>query len=70
MHEQVGRDPQTADLERLARVALDELHLGRHVIQPDREVSGVHLVRECGLQRLGRARWAHYRQVRARRERR
>ena len=50
MHEEMWRDAQAGDLEGLSRVALDELHLGRHVIEAHREVGRVRLVRERRLQ--------------------
>src|SRR6267378_1758920 len=59
------RDAETAHLERLARVAFDELHFRRHVAQPHWKVGRVHLVGEGGLQRLGRSRRPDDRQVRA-----
>ena len=58
MHQEVGRDAQAPYLERLTRVALDELHVRRHVVEAHREIGGIHLVGKRRLQRLGRARRA------------
>ena len=70
MHQEMRRDAQRADLERLAWVPLDELHLGRHVAQPHRKVGRVSLVRERGLQRFRRTRRSDDRQMSPRHERR
>ena len=65
----MGSDAQRADLECLARVALDELHLRGHVAQAHREVGGVGLIRKRRLQRLGGARRSDDGKHRARHER-
>src|SRR3989454_11443816 len=70
MHQEMWRDAQRADLERLAWVPLNELHLGRHVAQPHRKVGRVSLVRERSLQRFRRTRWSDDRQMSPRHERR
>ena len=70
MHQQVRSDAQCANLESLALIALDELHLRRHVAQADGKVRGVGLVGERGLQRFRRASRPNDRQMGAGNERR
>src|SRR5258708_2978069 len=64
------RDAQPSALEGLGGIALDELHFGRHVAEPDGEVSRVHLIRERRLQRFRRTGGSDDGQVRARNKRR
>jgi len=65
VHQKMRRDAQATHLERLTRIPLDELHLRRHVVEAHRKVGGIHLVRERRLQRFGRTRRSHDREMRA-----
>ena len=70
MHQEVRRDPERADLERLPGVSLDELHLRRHVTQPDGKVGRIGLICKRRLQRLRRTSGTDDRQMGPRDERR